>query len=209
VKLYNYFRSSASYRVRLALAHKQLAYEYVPVNLLTGEQRADDHRARNPRTTVPVLEDQGVFIAESVAIAEYLEETYPQHPLFPSTPVERAQVRSLAEMINSGIQPFHNAMVLKYVTDTLHADAKAWADHWVQLGLTAVEAVAAKSAGKFLVGDTFTWADCCLLPQLFGARRVSTVDPQKFPTLVRVEQTSMTLPAFALARPEAQPDAQP
>ncbi len=207
MKLFNYWRSSSSYRVRLALAHKQLAYEYVAVNLITGEQRSDAHRARNPRTTVPVLEDEGAVIAESVAIFEYLEERYPRVALLPTGAVERAQVRTLAEMINSGIQPLHNLAVLRHVSDVLKADQKAWADHFIQLGLTALEAQAQRSAGRFLVGEAFTWADCCLLPQLYGARRFSSVDPAKFPTLVRVEATCLSLPTVKPALPEAQPDA--
>lgn len=207
MKLFNYWRSSSSYRVRLALAHKQLAYEYVAVNLIKGEQRDDAHRARNPRTTVPVLEDEGAVIAESVAIFEYLEERYPQHALLPRGAVERASVRTLAEMINSGIQPLHNMAVLRHVSEVLKADQKAWADHWVQLGLTALEAQAQRTAGQYLVGDAFTWADCCLLPQLYGARRFSSVDPAKFPTLVRIEATCLALPAVKLAVPEAQRDA--
>lgn len=212
MRLFNYWRSSASYRVRLVLAHKELAYEYVPVSLLKGEQHQSEHRARNPWGSVPVLEieDEGrtLVIPQSVAIAEYLEERYPQRPIFPPGRAERAQVRALAETINSGIQPLHNLSILNHVKDVLGADQKSWAVHWIRSGLTALEKLASRSAGRFLVGDTFTWADCCLLPQLFGARRVE-VPATDYPLLARIEATCLALPAAQAARPEAQPDAHP
>lgn len=212
MRLYSYWRSSASYRVRLVLAHKELAYEYVAVSLIKGEQNEPSHRARNPWGSVPVLEvDEGgraLFIPQSVAIAEYLEERWPAKPLFPSSHADRAQVRALAETVNSGIQPFQNLSTTTYVKDVVKGDPKAWAQHWISAGLTALEALAQRSAGEFLVGDAFTWADCCLVPQLFGARRFD-VPLDKFPLLTRIEATCLALPALQKARPEAQPDAQP
>jgi maleylpyruvate isomerase len=213
VKLFNYWRSSSSYRVRLALEFKQLAYEYVAVSLIKGEQHESAHKARNPWGSVPVLEveDGGKTLAipQSVAIVEYLEERYPQRPLFPKAPAERAVMRSMVELINSSIQPFHNLSTLNYVKDVLKGDSKAWAEHWITKGLDALEAQAKSTAGRFLVGDAFTFADACLLPQLFGGRRFATVDPAKFPILMRVEATCLALDFVQKAKPEAQPDAQP
>ncbi len=210
MKLYNYWRSSCSYRVRLALHHKQLAFEYVAVNLLAGEQHQPAHRARSPLGTVPVLEvedaGQTVLVTQSVAIAEYLEERFPEHPLFPHERPARATMRALVESINSGIQPLQNLGVTAYVRDVVKGDEKAWAKHWIAKGLGELETLAQATAGTFLVGDAFSWADCCLVPQLFASRRFG-VDPQAYPTLARVELAVQALPAFTKARPEAQPDA--
>jgi len=213
VRLFNYWRSSSSYRVRLALEFKQLTYEYVAVSLLKGEQHEAVHRARNPWGSVPVLEvtesGRTVAIPQSVAIVEYLEERFPERPLFPKAPAERAVMRSMVELINSSIQPFHNLSTLNYVKDVLKGDSKAWAEHWISRGLDALEAQAKTTAGRFLLGDDFTFADACLLPQLFGARRFATVDPAKLPSLMRVEATCLSLDFVRRAKPEAQPDAQP
>lgn len=213
MRLFNYWRSSASYRVRLALAFKGLPYEYVPVNLAKGEQHETAHKGRNPWGGVPVLEvvegGKTVLLPQSVAIVEYLEEKYPQKPLFPTGLVERARMRAMVELVNSGIQPLHNLQILSYVKDTLKGDSKAWSEQWIGKGLDALEAMAKDTAGTFLVGDQFTFADCCLLPQLFGARRFATVDPARLPTLVRVEQKCLELDFVQKARPENQPDATP
>jgi len=213
VKLFNYWRSSSSYRVRLALEFKQLSYEYVPIALLKGEQHQPAHTSRNPWGSVPVLEvEEGgktLHIPQSVAIVEYLEERYPERPLFPKALGARAQVRSLVELINASIQPFHNLSTLNYVKDVLHGDQKAWAEHWVGKGLDALEAQAKASAGAFLVGDRFTFADACLVPQLYGARRFAAVAPEKYPTLLRVEATCLAQDFAKKAAPDAQPDAVP
>jgi maleylpyruvate isomerase len=213
VKLFNYWRSSSSYRVRLALEFKQLAYEYVPVSLLAGEQHQPAHRARNPWGSVPVLEveDGGrtLHIPQSVAIVEYLEERFPQRPLFPKSVEHRAAMRSLVELVNASIQPFHNLSTLNFVKDVLKADSKAWAEHWVGKGLEALEAQAKATAGRFLVGDDFTFADACLVPQLYAARRFASVPPERYPTLLRVETTCLALDFVQKAKPEAQVDAQP
>lgn len=211
VKLFNYWRSSSSYRVRLALHFKGLPFEYVAVSLLKGEQHAPAHRARNPAGSVPVLEveenGQPAFISQSVAIFEYLEERFPDRPLLPKSLAARGQVRALSELVNSGIQPFHNLSTLNHLK-ALGVDEKKWAAHWIDQGLAGLEQLAAKHAGTFLFGDTFTWADCCLVPQLFGARRFGgNVDA--FPLLVRVEQACLALPHVKAAHPDAQPDAQP
>lgn len=213
MRLFNYWRSSASYRVRLALGFKGLAYEYVPVNLAKGEQHQAAHHGRNPWNSVPVLEvmdgGQRVLLTQSVAIAEYLEETHPAPSLFPKAPVARAKCRAMVELVNSGIQPLHNLQILNYVRDELKGDTKAWAEKWVGQGLDALEALAKESAGQFMVGDQFTFADACLLPQLYGARRFATVDPARLPTLTRLETHCLTLDFVQRAKPEAQPDAVP
>jgi maleylpyruvate isomerase len=213
VRLFNYWRSSASYRVRLALGFKGLAYEYVAVNLMKGEQHQGEHRARNPWGSVPVLEvtedGRAELLTQSVAIVEYLEEAHPTPPLFPSSRLARARCRALVELVNSGIQPLHNLQVLNHVRDELKGDTKAWAEKWIGQGLDALETLARVSAGTFLVGDAFTFADACLLAQLYGARRFATVDPARLPTLTRVEAHCLTLDFVQRAKPEAQPDAVP
>lgn len=213
MKLFNYWRSSSSYRVRLALEFKQLEYEYVAVSLIKGEQHEAAHRARNPWGSVPVLEvDEGgrtLQIPQSIAIVEYLEDRFPERALFPKPLGDRAVMRSMVELINSSIQPFHNLSTLNYVKDVLGRDSKAWAEHWVGKGLSALEDQAKHTAGRFLLGDAFTFADACLLAQLFAARRFASVDPAKYPTLMRVEATCVTLDFVQRAKPESQPDAQP
>lgn len=216
MKLFNYWRSSASYRVRLALEFKGLKYEYVAVNLARGEQHEGPHRGRNPWGGVPVLEvEEGgktVQLPQSVAIVEYLEEQYPQKPLFPKGALERARMRAMVELVNSGIQPLHNLQVLNKVKELAPGgDTKPWAELWIGKGLDALEAMASEqakdTAGTFLVGNSFTFADACLLPQLFGARRFASVDPARYPTLVRVETECLKLDFVQKARPENQPDA--
>lgn len=213
MRLFNYWRSSSSYRVRLALAFKGLDYEYVPISLIKGEQHEAAHRARSPWGSVPVLEvedgGQTLRLPQSVAIVEYLEERWPTPALFPAERGARAQMRALVELINSSIQPFHNLSTLSHVKDALRGDAKAWAEHFIGAGLRALEAQAAQTAGCFLVGDAFTFADACLVPQLFGARRFATVEPSAYPLLHRVEAACLALDFVQRARPEAQPDAQP
>ena len=210
MKLFNYWRSSASYRVRLALSFKGLAYEYVAVNLVKGEQHESPHRTRNPWGGVPVLEvvenGKTFEIPQSVAIVEYLEEKYPEKPLFPKNPIERARMRAMVELVNSGIQPLHNLQVLNKVKEYT-PDTKPWAELWIGKGLDALELMAKETAGTFLIGNSFTFADACLIPQLFGARRFASVDPSKYPTLIRVEAECMKLDFVQKARPESQPDA--
>lgn len=213
MRLFNYWRSSASYRVRLALGFKGLKYEYVAVNLVKGEQHDAAHVSRNPWHSVPVLETledgKTVLIPQSVAIAEYLEEKFPTPALFPKAPLARARMRAMVETVNSGIQPLHNLQVLNHVRDALEGDPKAWSEKWIGQGLDALEAMAKDTAGRFLLGDDFTFADACLVPQLYGARRFASVDPQRFPTLVRVEAECLKLDFVRAAAPDAQPDAVP
>jgi len=214
MKLYNYFRSSASYRVRIALNLKGLDYEYVSVHLTRngGEQFADAYRALNPQALVPVLHDGDRVLTQSLAIIEYLDETRPEPPLLPKTPAERARVRALAQTVACEIHPLNNLRVLRYLTDTLGVSEETknkWYQHWVGLGLQAIETQLATSpyTGKFCHGDTPTLADCCLVPQLFNARRFKC-DLSGFPTLLRIEQNCNALPAFQRAAPERQPDAE-
>lgn len=209
MKLYGYWRSSASWRVRIALNLKGLGYEYVPVHLVRdgGEQHGADHQARNPMRQVPVLEvEGGRLISQSLAILEYLEEVHPEPALLPADPLLRAKVRQLAETMNSGIQPLHNLAVLQHV-QSLGMDSKAWGAHWVNRGLQALEAVVAESAGRFCVGDQPTFADACLVPQLYAARRFDA-DLSLAPTLLRVEEACAALEAFQKAHADNQPDAQ-
>jgi maleylpyruvate isomerase len=216
LRLYGYWRSSSSWRVRIALAYKGVPYEYKSVHLVRdgGEQNRPGYRSINPFSQVPVLEEdvpggRPQRITQSMAIIEYLEERVPAPPLFPDDPWLRARVRMLAEIVNAGIQPFQNSpSVLGYVKDTLGADEQAWARHFLGRGLAALEASAAETARTFLVGDQPTLADVFLIPQLYSARRFG-VDLSPLPTLLRVEAACEVIPAFAGARPERQPDAPP
>ncbi len=212
MKLYNYFRSSAAYRVRIALAIKGLAYEYIPVHLTRGEQRAAGYVAINPQSLVPLLDDDGTRIAQSLAIIEYLDERHPLPPLLPAAPAERARVRALALAICCDIHPLNNLRVLRYLTKVLavNEDAKnAWYRHWVDVGLSALETQLSSDAatGAFCHGDTPTLADVCLVPQLANARRYK-VPLDAWPTLLRIDERCRALPAFAAAAPERQPDAE-
>lgn len=212
MKLYSYFRSSAAYRVRIALNLKGLRYEYVGVHLRKGEQRADSYRLINPLALVPALADDRGTFTQSLAIIEYLEERYPQPPLLPETPEARARVRAIALAIACEIHPLDNLRVLQYLTRTLGVgeDAKnAWYRHWIDLGLSALEAQLATDAatGAFCHGATPTLADVCLVPQLANARRFE-IPLEAYPTLLRIESACNALPAFAAAAPERQPDAE-
>ena len=214
MKLYGYFRSSASFRVRIALNLKGLAYESVPVHLTRGggEQLADAFRALNAEQLVPVLDDGGHVMTQSLAIIEYLEETHPQPPLLPADAVARAYVRSLALTIACEIHPLNNLRVLRYlVRDLGVGDEKkdGWYRNWVERGLAALEArvLAERRHGRFLLGDSVTLADVLLVPQVFNAQRYDCrVD--HVPTLMRVFDHCMQLPAFIDAQPSKQPDAE-
>ncbi|WP_024301396.1 maleylacetoacetate isomerase [Pseudogulbenkiania sp. MAI-1] len=210
--LYGYFRSSAAYRVRIALNHKGLDYTQAPVSLVKGEQQAPDYLALNPQGLVPALSDNGVLLTQSLAICEYLDEAYPDTPrLLPAEPVARARVRAIAQAIACEIHPLNNLRVLNYLKQELGVDEEArngWYRHWVELGFAALERTLANSAGPYCFGETVTLADVCLVPQLFNARRFS-VDLTPYPRLVAVGEVLERLPAFAAAHPSRQPDAPP
>lgn len=205
MKLYNYWRSSCSWRVRIALHLKGLPFEYVAVNLLEGAHREPEYRRLSPWTSVPMLEVDGHRITQSLAIIDWLEERYPAAPLLPRDPYQRAQVRERAELINSGIQPFQNLSVIQRVKSS-GADDKAFAQHFLRKGMQALEQLLQQSAGAFCVGDEVTLADACLVPQLYGCRRFG-VEPSEFPTCARIEKTCEALPAFKAAHADNQPDA--
>lgn len=203
--LYSYWRSSASWRVRIALHLKGLEYVYVPVNLLRGEQRGDEHRARNPMAQVPSLDFGDLLLNQSVAILEALDERHPEPPLLPSDWADRARARALAEMINAGIQPLQNLRITKHIA-SLGGDKQAWGREVIQDGLAAVQDVAQASAGRYLVGNRPTVADLHLVPQLYNARRFGC-DLDSLPLLTAIEARCEALPAFAAAHPDRQPDA--
>ena len=212
MKLYSYFRSSAAYRVRIALALKGLAYEYAPVDLRKGEQVAEAYRSVNAQGLVPVLVDERGSFTQSLAIIEYLDERHPDPPLLPATADERARVRAIALAIACDIHPLDNARVLQYLTRNIGASEEAkndWYRHWIELGFAALETQLASDAatGTFCHGEAPTLADVCLVPQLANARRVS-MPLDAYPTLVRIEAACNALLAFAAAAPARQPDAQ-
>jgi maleylpyruvate isomerase len=208
VKLYNYWRSSASWRVRIALAYKGVAYEYVAVNILpaVGQNQEAGYRALNPMAQVPTLVlDDGRQMSQSMAILEYLEETVPRPALLPADPYLRARARQLAEVVNAGIQPFQNLPTLKRFSEA-GQDAKAVAADYIARGLGALEESAQATAGAFLVGDAPSLADVCLVPQLNAARRFE-LDVARWPLLARVEEACMKIAAFQNAHADRQPDA--
>ena len=214
MKLYNYFRSSASVRVRIALALKGLDYEYASVHLLKagGEQFAAEFKTMNPAALVPVLDDDGIVLTQSLAIIEYLDETRPQPPLLPGDAVGRARVRAIALAIACEIHPLNNLRVLGYLSKTLSVSEEqrnAWYRHWVETGLATVEGMLAGNdrTGACCHGDTPTVADICLVPQIFNAQRFKA-RLDHVPTVMRIHEHCLTLPAFAKSVPALQPDAE-
>lgn len=210
MKLFSYWRSTCSWRVRIALELKQAKYEIVPVNLIAGEgeQKAEPHTARNPMAQVPVLEVDGKFLHQSVAILEYLEEKYPDPALLPKDTWARAQTRALVEIINSGIQPLQNLSVGRYLSSELKVDERKFHAHFVSKGLHALEKSVRATSGMFCVGDNLTLADVCLVPQMMGARRFG-ISLEECPTLVRIEGACLALPAFHTSAPDRHPGAVP
>ncbi|MGD0316701.1 MAG: maleylacetoacetate isomerase [Xanthobacteraceae bacterium] len=211
MKLYSYFRSSAAYRLRIALNLKGLAYETVPVHLVKegGHNRRPEFRAINPQMRVPTLVvPTGDVLIQSLAIIEYLDETHPEPPLLPKDSIARAQARALAEIVACDIHPLNNIGSLRYLKRELHqeqAAIDAWYHHWVLTGFEALEALV--RPGPYACGGAVTVADLCLVPQVYNARRLK-VPLDKFPKIVAIDTACLTLPAFDRARPENQPDAE-
>jgi maleylpyruvate isomerase len=214
LKLYSYFRSSASYRVRIALELKGLSYDYVPVHLLKegGEQLKPEFRAVNPDGLVPALADGEHVLQQSLAIVEYLDEIHPEPKLLPGTALERAYVRGLAQEIACEIHPLNNLRVLKYLKHTVGVTDEvkdAWYRHWIELGFASLQANLERGghAGRFCLGDTPTLADICLVPQVFNAQRFD-IDVSAYPNVARINANCIELPAFQRAHPSQQPDAE-
>jgi maleylacetoacetate isomerase len=211
LKLYSYFRSSAAYRVRIALNLKGLDYQIVPIHLVRdgGQHKHPDYRAINPQMRVPALRlPNGDVLIQSLAIIEYLEETLPNPPLLPADPVSRAQARAIALIVACDIHPLNNSGTLAYVRGPLAQEDRAvgaWYAHWIMTGLEAIEAMIAP--GPYAFGAQVTIADLCIVPQLANARRFN-VPIQQFPRLLGVEAACQQLAAFERARPERQPDAE-
>jgi len=214
MKLYTFFRSSASFRVRIALNLKGLTYDQVPIHLRRGggEQLMANYRAINPQALLPTLEDEGRHLTQSLAIIEYLEETHPNPPLLPKSALDRVLVRSMALVIACEVHPIQNLRVLNYVKKEYNQtdeQVNRWAQHWIDLGLGALEQMitAQTARGKFCFGDSPTLADICLVPQLGNARRFGC-DLSRYPSILSIEKTCVAIPAFADAAPEKQPDAE-
>ena len=214
LRLHTYWRSSAAYRVRIALALKGLAYESVPRHLLRdgGEQRSAEYLAMNPQGLVPALEHDGHVVTQSLAICEYLEEIQPQPPLLPADPRGRASVRAMALAVACDIHPLNNLSVLQYLRGELGQGDESvarWISHWIDRGFTALEQLIERNSadGRHCFGDSVTLADVFLVPQVANSRRVQ-LDLAAYPRLAAVAQHLESLPAFAAARPEVQPDAE-
>jgi maleylacetoacetate isomerase/maleylpyruvate isomerase len=211
VQLYTYFRSSASYRVRIALALKGLDYDYLPVHLVRNEQLGEAYRALSAAQLVPVLKDGDHVLTQSLAIIEYLDETHPKPPLLPGDAFARARIRALAQDVACEIHPLNNLRVLRYLVHDLKVaedDKNRWYRHWVESGLEAIERHLAghPATGRFCHGDTPTLADCALVPQIHNAQRFKC-NLEQVPTVMRVFDACMALDAFAKTQPSACPDA--
>ena len=207
--LHDYYRSSAAYRVRIALNLKRVDYEQRPVNLAAGEQKDAAFRAINPMGFVPMLEIDGLALTQSLSIMVYLDQTRPEPLLMPRDPADGAHVRSIALNIACDIHPLNNLRVLKYLSGPLGVEEEArdaWYRHWITEGFTALEAIAAPRAGAMMFGDEPTIADICLVPQMFNARRFD-VPLDGFPTLVRADENARALEPFAAAHPDRQKEA--
>jgi maleylacetoacetate isomerase len=212
VKLYSYFRSSAAYRVRIALNLKGIPYETASIHLVKdgGHNRRPEFRAINPQMRVPALvTPAGDVLIQSLAIIDYLDETHPEPPLLPKDPIARAKVRTLAEIVACDIHPLNNTSPLRYLKNTMGQEQSAidaWYHHWVTEGFEAIEALI-DGGGPYACGKTVTLADICLVPQVANARRLK-VPLDRFPKIVAADKACLALPAFDRARPENQPDAE-
>lgn len=212
MKLHTYFRSSAAFRVRIALNLKGLDYESAPVHLVKGEHRAAAYAGEHPQALLPSLEDAGHWLSQSLAIIEYLEETRPNPPLLPADPIGRARVRSLALLIACEIHPLNNLRVLKHLRKEYKLDEEGintWYRHWIADGMQKLEAdlAGSGSAARFSYGDLPGMADCCLVPQIFNAQRYQC-DLAPYPTVMRIFGNCMQMDAFQRAEPSRQPDAE-
>jgi maleylacetoacetate isomerase len=214
MKLYGYFRSSAAFRVRIALNLKKLNYESAFIHLRRGDQRQPRFLDINPQGLVPALEVDDTLLIQSLPIIEYLDETYPEPPLLPSDAKGRARVRALAAMVACDIHPINNLRVLRYLLRQLGQDEAAvetWYNHWIAEGFGALERLLAEGGrtGRFCHGDTPGLADIVLVPQVFNANRYQSLDLTPYPTIVRIYQTCLSIDAFAAAHPDRQPDREP
>jgi maleylacetoacetate isomerase len=214
MKLYTYYRSSAAYRLRIALNLKEVPYEAVPIHLLRdgGEQHSAQYRQANPQGLVPAIEEDGRVLTQSLAIIEYLEERFPEPALLPTNAQDRAIVRSMALVIACDVHPLNNLRVLNYLRQPLGCDdaaVKGWYAHWIAEGFTALEALVGRHTGdgKHCFGSQVTLADVCLVPQMFNARRFQC-DVSPYAALRRISETLEQSPAFIAARPDMQPDAE-
>jgi maleylacetoacetate isomerase len=213
MKLYGYFRSSAAFRVRIALNLKKLEFENAPIHLRRNDQTTADYLAVNPQGLVPTLEDGGLTLIQSLAIIEYLDETYPEPPLLPRPAADRARVRGLAEIVACDIHPINNLRVLRYLTHALSHDEAAiaaWYNHWIDAGFQALEKLLTEDrrTGRFCHGDAPGLADIALVPQVVNAERYQ-LDLTPYPTITRIFESCMGLEPFAAAHPDNQPDREP
>eukprot|EP00760_Papus_ankaliazontas_P032151 PhM_4_TR5665/c0_g1_i1/m.69759/K01800/maiA, GSTZ1; maleylacetoacetate isomerase len=206
--LYSYWRSSCSWRVRAALKHKSIPFEYKPINLLKKEQKSPEYVALNPMGVVPALvTPSGVVLTQSLAIMEYLEEVHTASGLLPAAPEQRAATRMVCNVISSGIQPIQNLGVLAKVGADFGEEHKMpWGKHWISVGFEALEKILEQTAGEYCVGDSFTMADVCLVPQVYNANRFA-VDIDKFPVIKRVHANAAAHPSMAETHPDKMPDA--
>ena len=214
IKLFGYFRSSAAYRVRIALNFKQIEWESAIIHLTKdgGEQFSEAYKRVNPQSLLPTLEDEEIYYTQSIAILEYLEEKYPNPPLLPNRPKLRAHARALALAIACDIHPINNLRVLHYLTQKMKFDDTqklAWYQHWIAVGFTSIEAMLARSpdTGEFCCGDKVSLADICLVPQVFNAKRFSC-DLSGYPIIKRINETCLQLKQFETAAPDKQKDAE-
>ena len=209
MQLYTYWRSSAAYRVRIALNLKGLDYQSVPINLVESEHRKEDYLATNPQGLVPALTHEQALLTQSMAIIEYLEETQPLPALLPGNALERARVRAFSQAIACDMHPLCNLRVLRYLKRNLgkeQQDIDTWYLHWMEAGFQGLEKLAHASAGRYFFGDSVSLADICLVPQIYNARRFK-FDMSIYPTLFRIDEALCSLDAFQAARPENQADA--
>uniref|UniRef100_A0A1A8IQF4 Maleylacetoacetate isomerase n=1 Tax=Nothobranchius kuhntae TaxID=321403 RepID=A0A1A8IQF4_NOTKU len=201
--LHGYFRSSCSWRVRIAFALKGIEFEQVPVNLIKdgGQQLTEQYKALNPMQQVPAVEIDGITLSQSLAVIQYIDETRPGPHLLPGDPKARAQVRMISDLIASGVQPLQNL----YVLQKIGAEKLQWAQHFIDRGFQALEPILKQTSGKYCVGDEISMADICLVPQVYNAERFK-VDLRQYPTIKRLNKTLLEIEAFKVSHPSQQPD---